>query len=314
MLTVTRGLADAQHRPYPVATIGNFDGHHLGHRALLRTVVDAARRAGGTSLVLTFDPHPVKVLAPHVDLRFLTSPEEKLGRLEAAGVDEVVFIEFTPTLAAMSPEEFADSILYRKLKIAEIFVGQHFAFGKGRAGRIADLERYGTRLGFDVHPFAPVVLDGGVVSSTRIKQLILAGQMEDAARLLGRWYAVTGDVIQGSQRGQTLGWPTANLRLPFQRVVPPDGIYAARATQDGSTYDAVAYIGMRPTFGGGDRLLEVNLLDQNRNLYGRPLTVEFVERLRADRTFTTAEALVQQIDQDAARARERLKRAAEEVP
>jgi riboflavin kinase/FMN adenylyltransferase len=291
MLTVTRGLADAQHRPYPVATIGNFDGHHLGHRALLRTVV-----------------------APHVDLRFLTSPEEKLGRLEAAGVDEVVFIEFTPALAAMSPEEFADSILCRKLKIAEIFVGQHFAFGKGRAGRIADLERYGTRLGFDVHPFAPVVLDGGVVSSTRIKQLILAGQMEDAARLLGRWYAVTGDVIQGSQRGQTLGWPTANLRLPFQRVVPPDGIYAARATQDGSTYDAVAYIGMRPTFGGGDRLLEVNLLDQNRNLYGRPLTVEFVERLRADRTFTTAEALVQQIDQDAARARERLKRAAEEVP
>ncbi len=314
MLTVTRGLADAQPRPYPVATIGNFDGHHLGHRALLRTVVDAARRAGGTSLVLTFDPHPVKVLAPHVDLRFLTSPEEKLGRLEAAGVDEVVFIEFTPALAAMSPEEFADSILCRKLKIAELFVGQHFAFGKSRAGRIGDLERYGARLGFDVHPFAPVVLDGGVVSSTRIKQLILAGQMEDAARLLGRWYAVTGDVIQGAQRGQTLGWPTANLRLPFQRVVPPDGIYAARAIQDGSTYDAVAYIGTRPTFGGGDRLLEVNLLDQNRNLYGRPLTVEFVERLRADRTFTTAEALVQQIDQDAARARERLKRAAEEVP
>jgi len=313
MLTVTRGLAEAQPRPYPVTTIGNFDGHHLGHRALLRTVVDAARRAGGTSMVLTFDPHPVKVLAPHVDLRFLTSPEEKLTRLEAAGIDEVVFVEFTPSLASMSPEEFAESVLYRRLNVSEIFVGQHFAFGKGRAGRIVDLEHYGARFGFAVHPFTPVTLDGGVVSSTRVKQLIQAGQMAEAARLLGRWYALAGDVIPGSQRGQTLGWPTANLRLPAQRIVPPDGIYAARATQDGATYDAVAYIGTRPTFGGGDRLLEVNLLDQNRNLYGRPLTVEFVERLRGDRSFATAEALVEQIDQDAARARERLNRA-EEVP
>ncbi|SLM49740.1 Riboflavin biosynthesis protein RibF [Nitrospira japonica] len=313
MLMVTRGLGDAQPRPYPVATIGNFDGHHLGHRALLRTVVDAARRAGGTAMVLTFDPHPVKVLAPHVDLRFLTSPEEKLARLEAAGIDEVVFVEFSPSLASMSPEEFAESVLYRRLKVSEIFVGQHFAFGKGRAGRIADLEHYGKRFGFTVHPFTPVTSDGGVVSSTRIKQLIQTGRMEEAARLLGRWYAVTGDVIPGSQRGQALGWPTANLRLPAHRVVPPDGIYAARAMQDGATYDAVAYIGTRPTFGGGERLLEVNLLDQNRNLYGRPLTVAFVEHLREDRSFATAEALVEQIDQDAARARERLKRA-EEVP
>ena len=143
--TVTRGLSDVRRRPYPVATIGNFDGHHRGHRTLLQTVVETARTAKGTAIVLTFDPHPVRVLAPHVDLRFLTSPEEKLARFEAAGVDEVVFLEFTPALAALAPEQFAESVLHRHLNIAEIFVGEHFAFGKGRAGRIADLVRFGAR-------------------------------------------------------------------------------------------------------------------------------------------------------------------------
>jgi riboflavin kinase / FMN adenylyltransferase len=307
MLTVTRGLSNARPRSYAVATIGNFDGHHLGHRALLQTVVQTARRAGGTALVLTFDPHPVKILAPHVNLLFLTSPEDKLAHLEAAGIDEVVFLEFTPALAAMTPEQFAETVLYRHLKIAEMFVGEHFAFGKGRAGRIADLERFGQAYGFKVHPVAPVTFDGRVVSSTRIRQLIQAGEVEQAAPLLGRLYALTGEVVPGKQQGQALGWPTANLRIPSQRVIPADGVYAARATYGQTTFDAIAYIGTRPTFGAGERLIEVNVLDRTCDVYGQDMKVAFVERLRGDHTFDSAEALSAQIARDVGRAKERLR-------
>ena len=310
-LTVTRGLTQAGSRPYPVATIGNFDGHHHGHRALLRTVVETARKAQGTALVLTFDPHPVKILAPHVDLRLLTSPEEKLARFETAGVDEVVFLEFTPALAAMTPEQFAESVLHRQLNIAEIFVGEHFAFGKGRAGRIEDLSRFGVTYGFKVHPVAPIMLGGAVVSSTRIRQLIQAGEMEQAAALLGRAYGITGTVVRGRQQGQSLGWPTANIHIPEQRVIPPDGVYAARAREGPTTYDAIAYIGMRPTFGAGERLIEVNLFDQHRDLYGRAIMVEFIERLRGDHTFATAEELAAQIARDVDQAKGSLTRYAE---
>jgi riboflavin kinase/FMN adenylyltransferase len=307
MLTVTRGLSSARPNPYPVATIGNFDGHHLGHRALLETVVESARRAHGTALVLTFDPHPVKILAPHIDLRFLTSPEEKLARLEAAGIDEVVFLEFTPSLAGMAPEQFAETVLHQQLRVAELFVGEHFAFGKGRTGRIGDLVRFGQSYEFTVRPVSPVVLEGEVVSSTRIRQLIQAGEMNRAAALLGRTYGITGEVIRGEQRGQKLGWPTANLRLPEHRVIPADGVYAARVGLDQATHDAVAYIGTRPTFGTGERLIEVNLLDRREHLYGRTMTVEFVEHLRGDRTFDSPEQLSAQIARDVGRARVRLR-------
>lgn len=264
-------------------------------------------------MVITFDPHPVRVLAPHVELRFLTNPDEKLERFMAAGVDEVVFLEFTPELAAMTPDEFADVVLHRRLGVAELFVGEHFAFGKGRTGRIADLERLGAALGFAVHPLRPVVLSGGVVSSTRIRTLIQAGNMEEAAVLLGRAYGLTGTVVSGMQQGQALGWPTANLRIPHERVTPPDGVYAARASYDGRQYDAVAYIGSRPTFGGGERLIEVNLLDHRDHLYGKSIGVEFIERLRGDHTFLSAQELAAQIARDVDRAKASLRRHAEEA-
>ena len=311
--TVTRGLGDVRLRPHPVVTIGNFDGHHRGHHSLLQTVVTRAREVGGTAMVITFDPHPVRVLAPHVELRFLTNPDEKLERFMAAGVDEVVFLEFTQELAAMTPDEFADVVLHRRLGVAELFVGEHFAFGKGRTGRIADLERLGAALGFAVHPLHPVVLSGGVVSSTRIRTLIQAGNMEEAAVLLGRAYGLTGTVVSGMQQGQALGWPTANLRIPPERVTPPDGVYAARASYDGRQYDAVAYIGSRPTFGAGERLIEVNLLDHRDHLYGKSIGVEFIERLRGDHTFPSAQELAAQIARDVDRAKASLRRHAEEV-
>ena len=271
-------------------------------------VVARAREVGGTGMVVTFDPHPVRVLAPHVTLRFLTSPEEKIERFKAAGIDEVVFLEFTPALAAMTPDEFAEVVLHRHLGVAELYVGEHFAFGKDRAGRIDELERLGRSLGFAVHPFRPVVLNGAVVSSTRIRTLIQAGHMQEAAALLGRAYGLTGAVVSGMKQGEALGWPTANLRIPPERVTPPDGVYAARAAYDGRRYDAVAYIGSRPTFGSGERLIEVNLLDHRDNLYGKALAVEFVERLRGDQAFPSAQALAAQIARDVDHAKASLRR------
>ena len=307
-MKLTRGYSDEVVRPYPVGTIGNFDGHHLGHHALLKQVVEAARRAQGTAVVLTFDPHPVKILAPHVDLRFLTSGEEKRAHFEQAGIDEVVSLEFTQAFASLSPEMFAEQVLSKGLGLKEIFVGQHFAFGHKRAGNIDDLTVLGRQFGFIVHPTSPVMRDGGVVSSTRIRQLIMAGQVDQAAVLLGRYYALSGVVAPGEGRGRTLGCPTANLRLPPDRVAPADGIYASVAMMDRERHDAVAYIGTRPTFDGGERGLEVSILNGIHELYGRTLTVEFIGRIRGDAQFDSGEALSRQITTDVDSARSILHR------
>lgn len=307
-MQVTRGYSDEVVRPYPVGTIGNFDGHHLGHYALLKQVVETARRAHGTAVVLTFDPHPVKILAPHVDLRFLTSREEKRARFGQAGIDEVVSLEFTQAFASLSPEMFAEQVLSRGLGLKEIFVGQHFAFGHKRAGRIGDLIALGKRFDFIVHPIPPVMVDGGVVSSTRIRRLIISGQVDQAAVLLGRHYALSGVVSSGEGRGRTLGCPTANLQLPADRVAPADGIYASVAIVGQERHDSVAYIGTRPTFDGGERGLEVFILDGIHELYGRTLTVEFVGRIRGDAQFESGEALSRQIGADVDAAKSILRR------
>lgn len=297
-MKVTRGYVGEGVRPYPVATIGNFDGHHIGHRALLQAVSQTARKAGGTALALTFDPHPVKILAPHVDLRFLTGPEEKLGRFQDAGIDEVVVLEFSGNFAMLSPEAFADQVLSRGLGLKELFVGQHFVFGHKRAGKITDLVALGSRYGFAVHPMTPVTASGGVVSSTRIRQLIQTGDVAQAALLLGRQYAMSGVVAPGAQRGQALGWRTANLPVPSDRVAPADGVYATVAVWNQRRYDSVAYIGTRPTFGAGERLLEVHLLDDACDLYGQQMTVEFIDLVRQDMQFSGADALSLQIARD----------------
>lgn len=306
-MNITRGLAAHQRVPHPVLTIGNFDGQHLGHRVLLHDVVQRAKSAGGTPMVLTFDPHPVRVLAPHVNLRFLTMPDEKLAYFRDAGIAEVLFVEFTQAFAALSPDQFMELVLRDGIGVKDLFVGEHFAFGKGRAGRIADLVRFGRDAGFRVHPVRPHLVDGEIVSSTRIRHLIKQGDVRGAARCLGRHYALGGVIVPGEQRGQKLGWPTANLNLPSDRVIPADGVYATKALCGVRTLDSVSYIGTRPTFGAGDRLLEVYLLDAQEDLYGQTIRVEFVERIRGDQTFQSADALSAQIEADVRQAREALK-------
>jgi len=313
-MKITRGLAAHQRVPHPILTIGNFDGQHLGHHALLRDVVRRANEAGGTPMVLTFDPHPLRVLAPQVNLRFLTMPDEKLAYFREAGITEVLFLEFTAAFAALTPDQFMQQVLHDGVGVKDLFVGEHFAFGKGRAGRIADLIRFGRDACFQVHPIPPLKVGGEVVSSTRIRQLIQGGDVRGAARYLGRHYALGGIVVPGEQRGQELGWPTANLKLPPDRVIPADGVYATKTMWGARTFESVSYIGTRPTFGAGERLLEVSLLDAQENLYGQMIRVEFVERVREDRTFHSEEELSAQIERDARQARQALKAEPQPVP
>lgn len=307
-MRVTRGYSGKTRRPYPVGTIGNFDGHHRGHHALLQHVIETARQKEGTAVVLTFDPHPVKILAPQADFRFLTGEAEKLARFDHAGVDEVVLVEFTQAFASLTPELFAEQVLSDGLGLKEIFVGQHFAFGHKRSGKIEDLRRLGDRFGFIVHPTPPVNLDGGIVSSTRIRQLIMTGQVAQATRLLGRPYALSGIVAPGEGRGRTLGCPTANLPLPPDRVMPADGIYASITIVGTDRHDSVTYVGSKPTFHGGIRGLEVSILDGRYDLYGHTITVELIDRIRDDARFDGEETLSRQIAVDVESARDVLRR------
>lgn len=303
-MKVRYGLPDGERATRRVLTIGNFDGQHVGHRALLQAVVETAQKSAGTPTVLTFEPHPAKVLMPGIDLLFLTGMEEKLRGFEEAGIEEVVIVEFNEELSRLTPEAFVFTVLQAGLRVHKLLVGEHFVFGKGRSGSIADLRRLGPQAGFEVHPVPPVHVEGQVVSSTRIRSLILAGEVGRAAVLLGRFYAIEGPVIAGDKRGQDLGWPTANLRLPPERVVPADGVYAARVEAEGRGWDAVAYVGTRPTFGPGERLLEAHVLDERPDLYGKHVRIGFVERLRGDRVFSTQAELAAGIELDVARARE----------
>ncbi len=306
-MKITRSLADHTRSSHPVLTIGNFDGQHLGHLALLQAVVKTASATGGTPIVLTFDPHPLTVLSPGVELRLLTTLEEKLARFREAGIEEVLALPFDQAFASLSPEEFVTRILRDGIGVRELLVGENFAFGKGRAGRLSDLVQLGAGAGFRVHPIPPVSVGGLVVSSSRIRNLVQDGDVREAARCLGRPYALSGKVVRGEQRGQALGWPTANLRLPQGRVIPADGVYATTAEWKRQSFDSVSYIGTRPTFGSGERLLEVSVLDQRVDLYGEDVVVRFVERLRGDLKCESVEELSTRIERDVALARDILR-------
>ena len=306
-MRVLERLQDCAGLRFPVVTIGNFDGVHVGHQAVLKLARDRVRLQQGTAVVLTFEPHPLRVLAPGVELKFLSDPEEKLALLEEAGVDVVVRLPFTREFAAQTPDEFMVQVLRDGLGTRELFVGQNFRFGKERLGTIQSLTAAGPRLGFTVHAIAPVVLEGAPVSSTRIRDLVQAGAMAEAATLLGRPYTLRGTVIHGNRRGGELGYPTANLLPPEGRVLPPDGVYATQLKVDTQTWGAVTYIGTRPTFGAGGRMIETYLLDGGRDLYGCRVTILVHERLRGDQAFESADGLARQIAADVARTRDILR-------
>ncbi len=303
-MKVTRGLPSAPHPPFPVLTIGNFDGQHVGHRALIEAVVENARRLRGVPMVLSFDPHPIEVLRPGSDHRFLSEKFEKEEFCRELGIAELVLLPFTPQLAGLSPDQFVAEVLQHGLGVRKLLVGENFVFGKGRSGSIHDLIERGKQANFEVVPFSPVVLGGEVVSSTRIRRCLVAGNVTEATDCLGRPYKLAGTVIQGEKRGAPMGWPTANLRLPVHRIHPADGVYAVMMESDETEYlPAIAYIGKRPTFYEGERLLEVHVFDRNLSLYEKNVVVHFIEQIRGDRIFRTVKDLIAQMDEDGIEAR-----------
>jgi riboflavin kinase/FMN adenylyltransferase len=290
-----------------VVALGNFDGVHRGHQALVALVV-ADRSA--PSAVLTFDPHPARVLNPAQAPSALMTLDQKAEALEALGVERLVVVPFTPAFARTSAEDFARVVLRGTLGALRVVVGEGFRFGHGRSGDVAALAAAGGRLGFVVRSLPPVLEGGAPISSSRIRELLTRGEVEGAARLLGRSYAVDGTVVPGAGRGRGLGIPTANLAVQNE-TLPAEGVYACRFLLRGEAGGraAVANLGRRPTFGGGLPALEAHLLDFAGDLYGREARVEFVERLRGERAFPDAAALVQQVRRDAEAARAVLEKA-----
>ncbi len=303
-MTVYRHLQDCQ-RPFtrPVITIGNFDGVHLGHQTLFAKVRERARAVAGESVVITFDPHPIKLMNPGRRLPLLTTTQQKLKLLEAVGVDHLIVHPFTRQFAALSAEDFVEEYLLGRLGVHEVVVGHDYNFGRNRGGNIDLLQALGVAKGFPVHVVDAIEVNGVVVSSTLIRNLVAAGQVGEARTFLGRPYEVTGEVIYGHRRGgPLLGIPTANLR-PDNELLPSSGIYAVRAVVDGQSHPAVANIGTCPTFSAQEVSLEVHLLDFDRDIYGQNIGVEFMERLRDEVRFSDIAALIQQIHADIHRAR-----------
>jgi riboflavin kinase/FMN adenylyltransferase len=288
--------------PRPAVAVGNFDGVHRGHQALVATAVAVAR--AGTVVALTFDPHPARVLAPERAPRALMTLEQKAEALEAAGVQRLAVLPFTPEVSRLAAPEFARRVLRESLGAEVVVVGTGFRFGHQRAGDSAELERLGGEFGFRVVAHPPVLLQGEPVSSSRIREALARGQVEAAAEMLGRPFFVEGLVVTGAGRGRTLGVPTANL-APENETLPAVGVYACRCRSEESDVvrGAVVNLGRRPTWGGGETRLEAHLLDFEGDLYGARLRVEFVAWLREERAFPGPEALTAQISEDITAAR-----------
>jgi riboflavin kinase/FMN adenylyltransferase len=289
----------------PALALGNFDGLHRGHLALLEQVRRSAQERSVTPVALTFDPHPMRVVKPDRAPRLLMTEGQKLAGLERAGMQGVAIVRFTSEVAQWAPEVFVQRVLAEWLHVSDVWVGATFLFGHNRAGDYALLQALGPRLGFRADKIDPVRYENEVVSSSRIRLLVSEGRVDEAAGLLGRHYDIEGEVVTGDGRGRVLGFPTANIRTPNE-LVPRQGVYAtvARIGADPTPYPSVTNIGDRPTFGAGHgESIETHLLAGGRTLYGELLRVAFVRRLREERKFASVEDLVAQIEVDCRDAR-----------
>ena len=285
--------------------VGVFDGVHLGHQTVIgRAVADARREPGASAVVVTFDPHPLRVLRPDAAPRLLTSTRHKFQFFAELGATHCLALPFDPVFAATPPETFITALSQAARPLREICVGFNWSFGRGREGNLDLLTRLGERLGFAVVGLPSVVVDGETVSSTLIRQAVETGDLERAARFLGREFTILGTVVAGRQLGRQLGYPTANLAAHNEQF-PPNGVYAVEAQWQGRTYPGVVNLGFRPTVAepGGERLLELHLFDFDQQIYGDDVEVKFRAFLRPEQRFAGVEALRAQIARDAEQAR-----------
>ena len=284
-------------------TIGVLDGVHMGHRALLSRLDPTM-----APTVLTFEPHPVEVLRPGTPPRLITTIEERVELLEAAGVERVGVLDLAG-IKELAPEEFVRGVLVDRLDTGHLVVGDDFRFGRDRSGDVELLAALGARLGFDVEVIELIDELGETVSSSRIRRLIEAGDVSSAAQLLGAPFRITNMVVDGDKRGRDIGFPTANLRPPERKVIPATGIYACFVLVGDRRHDAAVSVGVRPTFGGGELLIEAFILDFDGDIYGEQITVEFVEYTRPELAFDGVDELVDQMSDDVSRVRAILEKA-----
>jgi len=290
----------------PVLTIGNYDGIHLGHQKILSMVLKKAEELEGISMVMSFDPHPVKVLAPERNMKLLTTPEEKARLIEAIGIDILLCVKFDKEFSRMLPDDFITEILVKQINVREIIVGTNYAFGKNKKGTIDLLRRRGEKYGFGVKAVRDVMVHGHIVSSSTIRSLLMKGAVSEVSNFLGRAYSIEGTVIKGKGRGQSiLQIPTANISTPVE-IAPKEGVYAVRVGLKGTAYDGVANIGKNPTFGNADVSYEVHLFNFNGDLLGESLRIYFIDRIRGERTFPDPVSLAKQIRDDIENAGELL--------
>jgi len=288
-------------------TIGVFDGVHLGHRTLLKQLVSTARSEGLTATVVTFSNHPHSVLNPPAP-PLLTTVEEKLALLAETGVDETVILTFTPELSKMTAEQFCRVILVDKLMCRLLIVGDDFALGYRREGTVSRLRELGKQMNFDVVAISPVLSGGVRVSSSEIRNLVLQGEIERAKELLGTFYRITGVVVPGAGRGRKLGFPTINLKVAPEKLLPRYGVYAGKVHIERETWGAAAYIGQRPTFGETEPAVEAYLLEFNGSVsQGTSVILELIAFIRPDQRFNSPDALIAQMNRDVLAVRERIK-------
>ncbi len=302
------------------AAIGIFDGVHRGHQYLIKKMLVTARRLGALPIVITFFPHPAHILRPDLKLGYLISLEDRFRLLSDFGIAVCLVVPFNRSFARIQPQKFIKDILVKKLGVKAVFVGDDFRFGKDRSGDIALFQRLGPQYGYEMHAVSALKQGGAVISSTRIRQLLGTGKLNEVARLLGRGVSISGVVVKGSERGKSLGFPTANIEygfpfpggklfpspggrgkrrwIPF--ILPPQGVYVAKVSLGKKEYPAIANIGTRPSFEKqiSKLHLEVHIFDFSRNIYGKRLEVEFLKKIRNEKKFFSPQKLVQQIQKD----------------
>jgi riboflavin kinase/FMN adenylyltransferase len=290
----------------PILTLGNFDGVHLGHREIFRRVVERAKEIGGTSIVYTFEPHPLRIVAPSRTPPLLTTFRKKMQLIEKSGIDIVVCADFTKRFADQHPRDFASDILVKKIGVKDVFVGYDYTFGKGREGTIDYLKKMGEEFGFKVTVIDALTIDMEIVSSTLLRDTIEDGDVEKAKGLLGRYYSIEGKVVDGFKKGSVIGFPTANIDTSYD-LIPHTGVYAVRTLIDNEIYDGVANVGFNPTFHRDRLSVEVHIFNFSSDIYGKELEVFFIKRLRDEVEFGSVDKLKIQIEKDVDVSRKILK-------
>jgi riboflavin kinase/FMN adenylyltransferase len=281
----------------PVVTLGNFDGIHLGHQRIFEKLKEEARKFAGESVVITFEPHPLKILFPGQCPPLLTPFKKKMMLMEKAGVEKVFCIQFTKAFAELSPVEFVKNVLAEKVEAKKVIVGYDYRFGKGKSGNAESLKENCARFGIEVEIVEALTVDDTVVSSSKIREFIREGEVEKASKLLGRDYPVMGRVMEGTKRGHALGFPTANLNMA-EELYPKPGVYAVNVEWHDQRWKGLANIGFNPTFDGKALTLEVHILSFNHEIYGDEIQVSFVKRIRDEIRFHSQEELIGQIQKD----------------